>query len=64
MTMTTLSNNEKSIDIRLTGAITIVNDNCYRVNLPTVSCSTENDALYMQRKINEFVNNLSRELLK
>lgn len=63
MTMTTLEGKDKSISIKLFGDITVENNN-YTVNLPIVSCTKKEDAELMQTKINEFVNNLSRELVK
>lgn len=64
MTMTTLEGKDKSISITFSNNITIVGSNKYELNLPTVSCTKMEDAEYMQIKINEFVNNLSRELVK
>lgn len=62
MTMTTLEGNNKSINITFSNGITELG-NKYQVNLPTVSCTKMEDAELMQVKINEFVNNLSRELI-
>ena len=64
MTMTTLEGKDKSINITLSDSITILGSNKYQLNLPTVSCTKMEDAELMQAKINEFVNNLSRELVK
>lgn len=64
MTMTTLEGKDKSISLTFSNNITIVGSNHYELNLPTVSCTKMEDAELMQTKINEFVNNLSRELVK
>lgn len=64
MTMTTLEGKDKSIHLTFSNSITILGSNDYQLNLPTVSCTKMEDAEYMQTKINEFVNNLSRELVK
>lgn len=64
MTMTTLEGKDKSISLTFSNNITIEGNNNYKLNLPTVSCSKMEDAELMQTKINEFVNNLSRELVK
>lgn len=62
--MTTLEGKDKSISLTFSNSITILGNNDYQLNLPTVSCTKMEDAEYMQTKINEFVNNLSRELVK
>ena len=62
MTMTTLEG--KSISLTFSNSITILGGNKYQLNLPTISCTKMEDAELMQAKINEFVNNLSRELVK
>lgn len=62
--MTTISNNNKSISYKLENDITVINNHTYKVNLPTIICSTEKDAVYMQEFINEFVNDLSKKLIK
>lgn len=64
MTMTTLEGKDKSISLTFSNNITIVGSNNYQLNLPMVSCTKMEDAELMQTKINEFVNNLSRELVK
>lgn len=64
MTMTTLEGKDKSIHLTFSNDITILGSNNYQLNLPTISCTKMEDAEYMQTKINEFVNNLSRELVK
>lgn len=64
MTMTTLEGKDKSISLTLSNSITILGSNKYQLNLPTISCTKMEDAELMQAKINEFVNNLSRELVK
>ena len=64
MTMTTLEGKDKSISLTLSSGITILGSNKYQLNLPTISCTKMADAELMQAKINEFVNNLSRELVK
>ena len=64
MTMTTLEGKDKSISLTLSSGITILGSNKYQLNLPTISCTKMEDAELMQAKINEFVNNLSRELVK
>lgn len=64
MTMTTLEGKDKSISITFSNGITILGSNNYQLNLPTISCTKMEDAEYMQTRINEFVNNLSRELVK
>ncbi|MBQ2350570.1 MAG: hypothetical protein II393_04900 [Cytophagales bacterium] len=64
MTMTTLEGKDKSISLTFSNSITILGSNKYQLNLPTVSCTKMEDAELMQTKINEFVNNLSRELVK
>lgn len=64
MTMTTLEGKDKSISLTFSNSITILSSNKYQLNLPTVSCTKMEDAELMQTKINEFVNNLSRELVK
>lgn len=64
MTMTTLEGKDKSISITFSNGITILGGNKYQLNLPTISCTKMEDAEYMQTRINEFVNNLSRELVK
>lgn len=62
--MTTLEGKDKSISLTFSNSITILGNNDYQLNLPTVSCTKMEDAEYIQTKINEFVNNLSRELVK
>jgi len=62
--MITLGGKYKSINITFSNSITILGSNKYQLNLPTVSCTKMEDAEYMQTRINEFVNNLSRELVK
>lgn len=62
--MITLKGKYKSINITFSNSITILGSNKYQLNLPTVSCTKMEDAEYMQTRINEFVNNLSRELVK
>lgn len=64
MTMTILEGKDKSINITLSNNISILGSNKYQLNLPIISCTKMEDAEYMQTKINEFVNNLSRELVK
>ena len=64
MAVTTLEGKDKSISITFSNGITILGSNKYQLNLPTVSCTKMEDAELMQAKINEFVNNLSRELVK
>lgn len=64
MTMTTLEGKDKSISLTFSNSITILGSNKYQLNLPTISCTKMEDAELMQAKINEFVNNLSRELVK
>ena len=64
MTMTTLEGKDKAIHLTFSNNITILGSNDYKLNLPTISCTKMEDAEYMQTKINEFVNNLSRELVK
>lgn len=64
MTMTTLEGKDKAIHLTFSNNITILGNNDYKLNLPTISCTKMEDAEYMQTKINEFVNNLSRELVK
>lgn len=64
MAMTTLEGKDKSISLTFSNSITILGSNKYQLNLPTVSCTKMEDAELMQTKINEFVNNLSRELVK
>lgn len=64
MTMTTLEGKDKSISLTFSNSITILGSNKYQLNLPTVSCTKMEDAELMQTKINDFVNNLSRELVK
>ena len=62
--MTTLEGKDKSISITFSNDITILSSNEYQLNLPTISCTKMEDAEYMQTRINEFVNNLIRELVK
>lgn len=64
MAMTTLEGKDKSISFTFSNSITILGSNKYQLNLPTVSCTKMEDAELMQTKINEFVSNLSRELVK
>lgn len=64
MTMTTLEGKDKSIHLTFSNNITILGNSNYQLNLPTVRCTKMEDAELMQTKINEFVNNLSRELVK
>lgn len=64
MTMTTVEGKDKSISLTFSNSITILGNDKYQVNLPTISCTKMEDAQLMQAKINEFVNNLSRELVK
>lgn len=64
MAMTTLEGKDKSISLTFSNSITILGSNKYQLNLPTVSCTKMEDAELMQTKINEFVSNLSRELVK
>ena len=64
MTMTILEGKDKSISLKFFGDVTMIKENDYTVNLPTVSCTKKEDAEFMQEKINEFVNDLSRELVK
>ena len=64
MTMTTLTNGEKSINITLIDEITILDSKQYVLNLPKVICSKLEDADYIQKEINELVNDLARELMK
>lgn len=64
MAVTTLEGKDKSISITFSNGITILGSNKYQLNLPTVSCTKMEDAELMQAKINEFVSNLSRELVK
>ena len=64
MTMTTLEGKDKSISLTFSNSINILGSNKYQLNLPTISCTKMEDAELMQAKINEFVNNLSRELVK
>lgn len=63
MVMTTISNNEKSINIKFTENIIFHNGN-YFANLPIISCNTQADAEYIQIRVNEFVNNLCHEVLE
>jgi hypothetical protein len=62
--MTTLEGKDKSIHLTFSNNITILGNSNYQLNLPTISCTKMEDAELMQTKINEFVNNLSRELVK
>lgn len=62
--MTTLEGKDKSIRLTFSNNITILSNNNYQLNLPTISCTKLEDAEIMQTKINEFINNLSRELVK
>lgn len=62
--MTILEGKDKSIRFTFSNNITILGSNNYQLNLPTISCTKMEDAEYMQTRINEFVNNLSRELVK
>lgn len=67
--MTTLSNNQKSIKIRFTDSVCTTydreaQDECYNVNPPYISCSNKQDAIRIQREVNDLVNKLCRELLK
>lgn len=62
--MTTLEGNGKVISFKCSDNVTVLGDNEYELNLPMVSCTKMEDAKYMQTKINEFVKNLSRELVK
>lgn len=62
--MTTLEGNGKVINFKCSDNVTVLGDNEYELNLPMVSCTKMEDAKYMQTKINEFVKNLSRELVK
>ena len=64
MAMITLEGKDKSISLTFSNSITILGSNKYQLNLPTVSCTKMEDAEYMQTRINEFVSNLSRELVK
>ena len=64
MAMTTLEGKDKSISLTFSNSITILGSNKYQLNLPTVSCTKMEDAELMQTKINEFVSNLGRELVK
>lgn len=61
--MITLSNNGKSIHLALANDITVAGDDNFQVNSPVISCTTEKDAVQIQMKLNEFINNLSREVL-
>ena len=62
--MTTLEGKDKSIRLTFSNNITILSSNNYQLNLPTISCTKLEDAELMQTKINEFVNNLSREFIE
>ena len=62
--MTTLEGNGELITFKCSDDVTVLDDNEYELNLPMVSCTKMEDAKYMQTKINEFVKNLSRELIK
>ena len=64
MTMTTLEGNDKSISLTFSNVITISGSKKYEPNLPIISCTKMEDAELIQAKVNEFVNNLSRELVK
>ena len=62
--MTTLTNGEKSIDLTLSNTIKISENKHYDINPPKITCSKFEDAEYMQKEINTFVNNLACELMK
>lgn len=62
MTVITLSNEEKSINITLSNSISL-EENGYKINPPIISCNKARDAIQMQTKINEFISNLGKEII-
>lgn len=63
MTMTTLTNNEKTIDLVLSNDVKILGSKRYVVTLPEIICSELDDADYIQKEVNAFVSDLSRKLV-
>lgn len=62
MTVITLSNEEKSINITLSNSISL-EENGYKINPPIISCNNVRDAIQIQTKINEFISNLGKEII-
>lgn len=63
--MTTLyGENGKVIQYSLSNTIYSQIKNMYAVEMPIVMCDYEKDAEYIQQKVNEFVGELSKKLLK
>jgi hypothetical protein len=67
--MIILSNDQKSITINMTNDIYPGYDRkekceCYNINPPYVSCTYKQDAEFIQKEVNNFINKLCKELMK
>ena len=63
--MTILTNNEDKRTIKISLSDIIHEDQKeYTAVLPFIVCSNKQDAVYIQEKVNSYVNKISKELLK
>lgn len=66
--MTTLFNNNKTIQFSLTDQIKILKEAnvpaTYSLEMPTIICSDIDDALKLQKEINIYINNLINNKMK
>jgi hypothetical protein len=66
--MTIVSNNRKSIELSFPEEVKEIKgkhfDRKYEVELPKLVCSEEEDAIYIQTRINSIVNQLAHDLVK
>ena len=62
--MTIISKDDKSIKYKLNNTIKINDDRTFVVDLPKISCTKMEDALFLQQKINTYISDLTKELIK
>lgn len=61
--MIILNNNNKVIEFASNCELTKDGDK-YKINIPEISCTSKDDAEKIQKKLNEFIFNLSYETLE